>query len=311
VPNRQCTTTGVYNLYITQGNYTMNDLNHNTPRLYNPKANAPAIYIPAWLSQISSKLLTATSKMVYGRLAQWATSSGKAHRSAKQLSEELGMPSRTVEQCLKELRDKNLIGSFVPRDGGHNHFEFYDHPWMHEEINKNLCYQSGFETPSAKSAVPSAKSAVPSAKSAVHKIKEIKEIKENNNARDDSENKELKPVEYQETLYQTNQHLAELSQSDESFMRFWDVYPVKKAKQRAKIAWFAQRCYINHEFIISKLKEQLEKDRQYLDGFAPNPDKYIYEERWNDEIQLDTKRNIKNKRNDSPGWDKDLHLDLI
>ena len=155
----------------------MNDQHRNTPRLYNPKANAPAIYIPAWLSQISSKLLTATSKMVYGRLAQWATSSGKAHRSAKQLSEELGMPSRTVEQCLKELRDKKLIGSFVPRDGGHNHFEFYDHPWMHEEINKNLCYQSGFETPSAKSAVPSAKSAVPSAKSAVHKIKEIKEIK--------------------------------------------------------------------------------------------------------------------------------------
>jgi len=155
---------------ITRDNYIMNSNDRNTPKLYNPKANAPAVYIPAWLSQVPSKLLTSTSKMVYGRLAQWSTSSGKAHRSAKQLSEELGIPSRTVENCLKELREKKLIGSYVPRDGGHNHFEFYDHEWMYEEINKHLCYQSGFESPSAKSAVPSAKSAV-------HKIKEIKEIK--------------------------------------------------------------------------------------------------------------------------------------
>jgi hypothetical protein len=142
--------------------------------LYNPKATAPAVYIPAWLSQVPSKLLPPSCKMIYGRLAQWASSEGKAHRSAPQLSQELGIPVRTVENCINILKNKSLLGSCQHEDGGVNHYEFYDHPWMHEPINKNLCYKSDNFTPPAKIAVPPAKIAVPPAKIAVHKIKEIK-----------------------------------------------------------------------------------------------------------------------------------------
>jgi hypothetical protein len=145
--------------------------------LHNPKAHAPAVYIPSWLSQVPSNELTPACKLVYGRLAQWSTSEGKAHRSINQLKEELGIPARTIEDCLKKLREKKLIESFVEKDGGHNHFRFYDHPWMHEQINKNLCYKSDITSPPTDFAPPPAKSAVPPAKSAVHKIKEIKENK--------------------------------------------------------------------------------------------------------------------------------------
>lgn len=104
-------------------------------KLYNPKAHAPALYIPSWLSQVSNKDLKYHCKLVYGRLAQWASHEGRAHGSAKQLSVELGMPERTVERSIQELRDKKLIGTFIPKDGGHNHFEFYDHEWMRNRFD--------------------------------------------------------------------------------------------------------------------------------------------------------------------------------
>jgi hypothetical protein len=146
-------------------------------KLHNPKSYAPAVFIPCWLSQVPSKKLRPSDKQVYGRLAQWATAEGKAHRSANQLSQELGIPARTVEECLNRLRAHKLIGSYTESDGGHNHFEFYDHPWMHEEINQNLCYKSDSYHPPQKQRTPSAKTADPSAKTAVHKIKEIKRNK--------------------------------------------------------------------------------------------------------------------------------------
>lgn len=155
--------------------------------LYNPKSTAPAVYIPAWLSQVPSSLLTPNCKLVYGRLAQWANALGKAHRSALQLSQELGIPTRSIERAIQELKDCGLIGSYQEQDGGHNHFEFYHHRWMNEPINKNLCYQSDNFTPSAKLAEPSATVAEPSANLAVHKIKEIKGNKKNSVGKGETE----------------------------------------------------------------------------------------------------------------------------
>lgn len=111
-------------------------------KLYNPKSHSPAIYIACWLSQVPVKLLSHGAKLVYGRLSQWCNSNGVAFRSTKQLGQELGMCISSVEKYLKELRDVDLIGTYHPQAGGLNHFEFYDHPWMHELINKHLTYKS-------------------------------------------------------------------------------------------------------------------------------------------------------------------------
>ncbi len=116
--------------------------------LHNPKRHAPAIYIPNWMSQVPVKLLSHGARLVYGRLSQWADTQGKAFRSAKDLAEELGMCESSVEKYQKELRKIGLIDTFHPQAGGVNHFEFYDHPWMHIPIKEQLVYkQDKFNPP--------------------------------------------------------------------------------------------------------------------------------------------------------------------
>jgi predicted transcriptional regulator len=109
-------------------------------KLYNPKAHAPSAYMPAWLIQIPDSKLSLGGKMVYGRLAQWSNNQGVVYRSSNQLCHELGMSKSPVDRYLKELRNVGLIGTYQAEKGGVNHFEFYDHEWMHEPIHPNLCY---------------------------------------------------------------------------------------------------------------------------------------------------------------------------
>ena len=147
--------------------------------LHNPKSHAPAVYIPCWLIQVSVKLLSHGAKIVYGRLSQWSNEMGHAYRSANQLAEELGMCIRSVKRYQQELREVNLIGTYHPQAGGVNHFEFYDHPWMHEKINKNLIYKNDTRDPVHDHALPRAElCTTPVHDHARINNKEIKEIKE-------------------------------------------------------------------------------------------------------------------------------------
>jgi hypothetical protein len=76
--------------------------------------------------------------MVYGRLAQWSNSKGHVHRSYSQLGIELGMTQAPVKRYISELKETGLIGTYRKKQGGVNNFEFYDHEWMHEEMNSLL-----------------------------------------------------------------------------------------------------------------------------------------------------------------------------
>tara|TARA_R110000868_G_scaffold161317_1_gene391523 strand:+ start:21852 stop:22652 length:801 start_codon:yes stop_codon:yes gene_type:complete len=114
----------------------------SAPQKYNPKSTSPAIFIPSWLAQVPTRLLSNNAKMLYGRLSQWCSVKGDVYRSLPQLSEELGTPATTLKRHLKELKDAKLIGTFHPQAGGVNHYEFYHHLWMDKEINKNLSYAS-------------------------------------------------------------------------------------------------------------------------------------------------------------------------
>ena len=110
--------------------------------IYNPKSHSPSVYIPCWLIQVCSSKLSFAAKILYGRLSQWCNANGTVHRSVNQLSEEIGMPAKSVERVLKELRDVKLIETFRVHDGGVNHFAFLEHEWMNEPINQNLEYKS-------------------------------------------------------------------------------------------------------------------------------------------------------------------------
>jgi hypothetical protein len=124
-----------------------NNSSSQTKKIHNPKANLPAVYIPCWLIQVPVKQLSHAAKIVYGRLTQWCDESGTCFRSTPQLAEELGMCETSVKNVLRELREIDLIGTFHPQAGGVNHFEFYDHPLMHEPINKNLVYKNESNDP--------------------------------------------------------------------------------------------------------------------------------------------------------------------
>lgn len=153
---------------------------------YNPKSISPSVYIPCWLLQVPTKLLSNNAKIFYGRLAQWCNHTGDVFRSLKQLSFELGTPERTLERHLKELKKVNLIQTFHPQAGGINHYKFLRHEWMDIPINENLIYKNNDPIdpqkcgshPPAKMRAPSRKNAVtPPAKVADINNKEIKEIK--------------------------------------------------------------------------------------------------------------------------------------
>lgn len=166
-----------------RGNYIMKSANDNSNfetkrKIHNPKAHAPAVYIPCWLIQIPIKKLSHAAKMLYGRLSQWCDKTGNCYRSAKELAQELGCSERSIVDYLKELTDEGLIGTYLPQAGGVNHFEFYDHPWMHEPINENLVYKSNKDDPQQNPAEPSAESCgTPQQNPADININKTKEIK--------------------------------------------------------------------------------------------------------------------------------------
>ena len=151
-------------------------------KLHNPKSFAPAVYIPCWLIQISSSLLSHAAKILYGRLAQWSNESGQVYRSVPQLSEEIGASRSAIDRHLKELKEAKLIGTFHPQAGGVNHFEFYDHEWMHAPIKKQLVYKSDDYDPTSKVTLPHVKIDVtPTSKMTCINKKEIERNKKDNN----------------------------------------------------------------------------------------------------------------------------------
>lgn len=173
-------------------NYTMKSSDDNSKtktihKLHNPKAHAPALHIPCWLAQVSSSFISYAAKCLYGRLAQWSNEKGCVYRSASDLSQEIGSTIRTVERYIQELKEVGLIGTFHPQAGGVNHFEFYDHPWMHEPINAKLCYRSDpptelVNTPPTELTVPPDRiDGTPPSELADINKKEIKEIKKDLN----------------------------------------------------------------------------------------------------------------------------------
>lgn len=169
----------------------------NIKKRHNPKANAPALYIPCWLSQVPTSLISNSAKMLYGRLAQWCDEKGDVYRSATQLALELGSTVRNIERYLKELRDLGLVGTFQPQAGGVNHFEFYDHEWMYEPLKEQLVYKNDTFNPPSNLSVPSVKSVgTPPSKVADINIKEI--IINNKNIGASNESPELVYSEFDE-----------------------------------------------------------------------------------------------------------------
>lgn len=129
-----------------------------------------------------------------------------------------------------------------------------------------------------------------------HNIKKLnKESKDNINKEPSSENEqkfEIKPNPYVDSTYDTAYKTSERTDHfhepnpNEPFERFCKAYPTMKDKPMCKQLWLQANLDDKIEDILFKLKEQIEKDSQWLDGFWPNSLKYIKSEGWNDDIRL-------------------------
>lgn len=245
-------------------------------KIHNPKSYAPAVYIPCWLIQVSIKLLSHGAKMTYGRLSQWATSDGTVYRSASQLSQELGCSVRSIEYHLRELKDVELIGTFQPQLGGVNHFEFYDHPWMHEPINDNLVYKQDRFTPAVKSdGTPPQDLAVPPARFCGTPPQDLADI---NNKEIERNKKNSKPF--------VDSPKSTGYADDVLFQSFYHLYPNKQKPQQAHKAFLKHKP--DKQFVLMLIADIQNRLANNWKGRhkskIPHPATYLNAKEWEGEI---------------------------
>ena len=107
---------------------------------------------------------------------------------------------------------------------------------------------------------------------------------------------QAKPNQVMPETESTSTHRRCASRFDE----FWDEYPKKIEKKKAKQKWKSRNLDCIADQIIEDIKTRKAKDRKWLDGYIPNPTTYINGDRWEDEIQERPNGNQKG-RNGSGG----------
>ena len=191
---------------ITRTVYQMSNKEATTKVIHNPKSESPALYIPCWLSQVSTKLISDGAKILYGRLAQWSNSKGDVYRSAPQLAKEVGVSYRTIENRIKELKTLGLIGTYQPKKGGMSSYVFYKHPWMDDKLHAGF----NLDNPPPNLVVPTTKNGgtPPPNLVVISKISKKKVKKDITPLPPETKKQELAVIdpsyEYPETLYQSN-----------------------------------------------------------------------------------------------------------
>ena len=68
------------------------------------------------------------------------------------------------------------------------------------------------------------------------------------------------------------------------FDEFWAAYPTKVGKKPAHDTWKRKRLDDMADALIADVQLRAGSDRKWLGGYIPNPQTYLNQERWNDEI---------------------------
>jgi uncharacterized protein YdaU (DUF1376 family) len=98
---------------------------------------------------------------------------------------------------------------------------------------------------------------------------------ENPNAKQEPLNNNHKPL-----TINHNKTIAQTSLLDDGFNEFWNFYPKKVGKDKAKTEWTKKKPKIDD--VLKALEWQKDSD-QWDKGFIPNPATYLSQGRWQDE----------------------------
>ncbi len=86
--------------------------------------------------------------------------------------------------------------------------------------------------------------------------------------------------------YKNNQSNTKTKRSKcTRFKDFWDVYPRKENKKRAKDCWQSKNLDPIADKIIDDVLKRQKNHKTWLDGFIPHASTYLNGERWDDEIK--------------------------
>ena len=102
--------------------------------------------------------------------------------------------------------------------------------------------------------------------------------------------KNPKPIRLDEPIITNNVNKDHLN---EIFNKFWEAYPLKKGKKPAKDIWMRKINPALGELIVQDVSNR-KRDRQWVEGYTPNPTTYLNQERWNDEISVVKSSNLDN-----------------
>lgn len=94
------------------------------------------------------------------------------------------------------------------------------------------------------------------------------------------------------------------------FREFYDAYPKHVAAKSAEKQWEKMKLDDKCDMIVADIKNRLKNHDTWIEGFIPNPKKYLEEERWTDEIrQRNGQRTGQNAI--SAGTPRDRHEEAI
>lgn len=69
------------------------------------------------------------------------------------------------------------------------------------------------------------------------------------------------------------------------FAEFWAAYPIKAGKSQCQAKWKARGLDALADRILADVAKKRAADRRWLDGYIPNPQTYINQDRWDDPVQ--------------------------
>lgn len=68
------------------------------------------------------------------------------------------------------------------------------------------------------------------------------------------------------------------------FDAWWAIYPVKAAKKKVLGTWKSRNLDSKFDMLVADVKNRLENDARWKNGFAPNPTTYLNQDRWEDDV---------------------------
>jgi len=92
------------------------------------------------------------------------------------------------------------------------------------------------------------------------------------------------------------------NESRDRFEEFWLAYPTKVGKKPCAAKWKARKLDRVADVILADVRRRIADDRRWRDGFVPNPETYLNQDRWNDGDQRQASATPNGSAAERPDW---------